>query len=248
MSRSVADVDWSRLSPTARATLDEIALPVSEGEPLDEIAARLGIEREEVRRRLEELEIEATAIAGGPEPPAMTEDEFDALVHSIAELGQLVEILVDGAGRVIDGHHRMRACAKLRITPRTRRLTDERLTADERRCLALAVNVARRQLPAGARRGFIAAELMRDPQRSDRAVAATLGCSPTTVGRVRKELERQRLVSTVDTRTGRDGITQRAAGAARSHPQPPAEPARSIPASVVTCPSCGHSFDPIRGE
>lgn len=210
MPPSVSDIPWDKLTPAARATLEQIAVPMSDGESIEQIAKRLELERADITDRLAELEAEVTALAGGPTVPAMTPDEFDALCRSIEDHGQLVPILLDGAGRVIDGENRMRACRKLGITPSTLKITDERLTADERRRLALAVNVARRQLPAGARRGFVAAELKRDPSRSDRAIASDVGCSPTFVGRMRRELERAGVVSTVDTRVGRDGRPQRA--------------------------------------
>lgn len=256
MLPALADVDLSQLSERALWTLHHISVPLADGVPLEpmqsdgapageSICARLGIDREEALERIADLEAEMTALSGGPTVPAMSDDEFDALKESIEEHGQLVPIFTDarGLGGIIDGRNRRRACAKLRIEPTWQPIVDRVLTDDELRRLALVVNVARRQLAAGARRGFVAAELKRDPERSDRAIGLDVGVSHVTVGKIRRDLERAGQVVRVTTRTGRDGVTQTRNTAV--HAQAPQttgmRPALELP--QVTCPSCGHCFE-----
>ena len=87
------------------------------------------------------------------ELPLMTEDEFDELLESIQEHGQLEPVLVirrKKASVVIDGRNRLRACVKLGIEPilklhRGKRDID--VVAD----LVLAHNLHRRHLPPARR-------------------------------------------------------------------------------------------------
>ena len=48
--------------------------------------------------------------------PPLTEEEFAALKDDIAQRGVLVPVEYDGDGNVLDGHHRLRACAELGVT------------------------------------------------------------------------------------------------------------------------------------
>ena len=58
------DIEWARLSESARATLRDIALPLSWGLSLDEIGTQLGIPRTTASTRLSRLRAELSA------PPA----------------------------------------------------------------------------------------------------------------------------------------------------------------------------------
>ena len=208
MLPSIADVDVSRLSPRAREAL-AIAKEVfvDETATLEEAAERRGTTPDAVMADINGvLAVELRDQAGVSALPDLNRDEYEGLLESIREHGQLVPILVNEAtGEVIDGRHRERACRALGIEPRYQ---EARVDADQQQSLALVVNVARRQLTAGARRGLVEAELIRDASRSDRSIAAAVGVSPTTVGDVRRELEERELVSRVDTRRGRDGVVQ----------------------------------------
>jgi len=229
---SVSDIAWDRLSEPARWTLRELAAPLSEGFfELGELCRKLGIDRRTANQALTLLYAEIAAQSGGHELPDLAEDEYEVLRDSIAEYGQLVEILTDGAGNIIDGHHRLRACLELRIEPQKRIAVAGDTTADERRRLALVVNVARRQVQASARRGILAAELVADPSRSDRAIAATAGVHHSAVNRMRHELEAAQQLPHATVRVGLDGVERRTP-ARRQRP-------------TITCPSCGHAFDPI---
>jgi DNA-binding Lrp family transcriptional regulator len=206
---SVADVDRERLSDEARETLEEIAWPMAnDGRRADELAGELGITPREVSRRLQELGAEMKALAGILDLPAMSAEEFESLKASIAEHGQLVPVLVDARGELVDGFHRTRACTELGIEPVKTVVAGD---ADQLRSLALVVNVARRHLTAGARRGIVAGELRRDPSRSDRAIAAAVGVTHPTVAAVRAELEEREQLERLTSRTGLDGRTRRLA-------------------------------------
>jgi ParB-like chromosome segregation protein Spo0J len=140
--------------------------------------------------------------------PGLTPEELGALRESLREHGQLVPILLDHRGRLVDGRHRLALCRELGLKPRVVRLD---ATMDESEGLALVVNVARRHLTAGARRALAEFELMRDPSRSDRSIAVMVGVSHGTVAAVRRELEERRLVAHAERRIGRNGVAQSAA-------------------------------------
>lgn len=233
MLHSVSDIDFDRLSEPSRQTIYDFA-PLYEGFfTLEELCRKLDITLPTAKQRMALLAAEIIVQSGGPDLPALTEDEYAILRDSIKQHGQLVEILTDGAGNIIDGHHRLRACRELGLEPRIRVAVEGELTADERRRLALVVNVARRQVQASARRGIVAAELVADPFRSDRAIGSLAGVNHKLVGRVRQDLEAAQQLGHVPVRTGLDGITRRLP-TPRQHPQ-------------IVCPSCGHRFDPVQG-
>lgn len=219
MSRSVADYDITRLSAAARETLQQLAIPLSEGAKQDELAERLGITKREISTRMNELRRELDDQAQGATVRPMTQAEYEALRDSIAEHGQLVPAIVDERGHLIDGHNRARACEELGIQLWT---VPASTSTTEQHALELAINFVRRQLAAGDRRRAIAAELRRDATRSDRSIASLIGVSPTTVGAVRDELQADGQLSNLDSRRGADGRTRRvpAPPPASTEPEP----------------------------
>jgi len=242
VSPSLADVDLHALSDRARQTLTDLAQPLAAGESLDELVDALEITRRDASLLLEQLAAEWTNLSGGAGLPKLTPIEYEALRDSIAEYGQLVPALVDAAGKLIDGHNRKRACNELGKLLEARQL--EWVTTDEQRnTLALVLNVARRHLPASARRGIALAELMRNPQRSDRATAIASGVSHTLVQQLRRELEQTGELATVASRFGADGVERRL-------PAKRQQSAGKTPAQrpLLTCPQCGHAFDPMEGR
>lgn len=72
--------------------------------------------------------------------PEMSSDDFSALVASIRENGQRVPIVMY-EGKVLDGRHRVRACADLGIDP-----VCETYDGDNPASHVLALNVSRRHL------------------------------------------------------------------------------------------------------
>ncbi|MFL5954779.1 MAG: hypothetical protein ACJ76I_11805 [Gaiellaceae bacterium] len=214
MRLSASEVDWSRLSERARWALEHVLPLQNNGYKVEEIAEQLGVGREEVTAAHELLEAETLKLFGHIVLPNHTEEEFESLKAAIAAYGQIYPILYGSDGVLVDGRGRLRACNQLKIAPK--KLTLE-LPSDQLRALALAVNVARRHLPASARRGIARATLLLDPTRSDRAIAADAGVSHPTVAAVRKELEKKGLVEKSSTRVGADGVAQ---SAKEREPQP----------------------------
>ena len=203
MRLSVADIDWTQLSEDERDTLKQVVPLLEDGYSITEIAERLDVDAGELERAWENLAARIMALSGHVELPPLSDEEFEALTDSIAARGQQHPILRDAAtGEIVDGVHRMRVCARLGIKPW---IVDVEGDAEEQRSLGLVLNLARRHLSASSRRGIVKAELLRDGSRSDRAIAAFVGVSPTTVGTVRRELEQAGRLSRMDTRTSQDG-------------------------------------------
>jgi ParB-like chromosome segregation protein Spo0J len=228
---SVADIDWTKLGEHERWTLEQ-AIPLREdGWEVPAIAVQLGVDLEYVRVGFEALAAQVMALSGRNELPPHTPEEYEALKASIRTIGQQVHILRGSPssgipGQIVDGHARSKICAELNaerlrkgkptIAPLEREIDG---TADELRSLGLVLNLARRHLSASSRRGLIQVELVRDANRSDREISATLGVSPTTVGSVRRRLEEDGTVSKLDTRLDKNGV-ERPADAAQERPVP----------------------------
>jgi ParB-like chromosome segregation protein Spo0J len=222
---SVADIDWSQLSDAERQTLEQVVPRIEDGYSISEIAEQLAVDADELERAWENLAARIMALSGHIELPPLSDEEFEALKQSIAEQGQKSPILrgspSSGApGAIVDGDTRLRICDQLRIVPW---IVDVDGDADQLRSLGLVLNLARRHLSASSRRGIVKAELLRDATRSDRAIAAFVGVSPTTVGAVRRELEQTGQVSRLDSRTSQDGRQRPAKAAAARTPEPPRE-------------------------
>lgn len=224
MLPQLADLDVSKLSADARDAL-AAGQELADGAPLEDVASRRGISTEELKLRIDTLAAEWRQHSGIAGLPKLSDEEYESLRDSIAEHGQVVPILADVDGNVVDGRARLRACRELGLQPRIDYLPDS-TASEELQSLALVVNLARRQLTAGARRGIVRDELLRDATRSDRTIAAAVGVSPTTVGSVRKELEQAGAVSNLDSRVGRNGVSRPAS-------QPERETAADLPDGLV---------------
>lgn len=154
--------------------------------------------------------------------PPLTADEYADLEQSIKANGVQVPITVDSDGNIVDGHHRAEIAARLeKHCPRVVAEGDETAM----RSLAFSLNLHRRHLSRDQKRALVEASLKADPHLSDREHARRTGVSPTTAGDVRSDLESSGLVSSLDTRTGADGVAQ-----------PASKPA------MHDCLTCGESF------
>jgi hypothetical protein len=139
--------------------------------------------------------------------PDLTPEEFAALKADIAKRGVLTPIDVDENGFIIDGHHRWRGhCESGRNEPPPV-IVRAGLTEAEKMSVARRQNILRRHLSREEVRAVIAGQLRETPQRSDRAIAADLGMSHTTVASVRKGATGQ--LGQLTDRVGRDGKTRR---------------------------------------
>lgn len=76
--------------------------------------------------------------------PALDEDELAVLMHDIQENGLLQPIVLDPAGRILDGRGRMTACERLRVEPAF--VTYEGAGTD---IYSLSVNLKRRSFSKG---------------------------------------------------------------------------------------------------
>jgi hypothetical protein len=115
--------------------------------------------------------------------PPLTEDEYAALKADIAENGVMVPVEIDEDGNLLDGHHRAAIAAELGIDYPT--VLRAGLTEDQKHAHALRLNLQRRHLSAEQKRELILAELERNPDRSDRAIAKLIGVDHKTVGKIR---------------------------------------------------------------
>jgi hypothetical protein len=119
--------------------------------------------------------------------PPLTEEQYEGLRSSIAVSGVKVPILIDEQKQIIDGWHRKTIADELDYD--CPEIIEENLTEDEKRTLARALNLARRQLTPEQKRAVIADQLTETPERSNRWIAKQLGVTHPTVASVRKELE-----------------------------------------------------------
>lgn len=110
--------------------------------------------------------------------PDLTADEFDSLKADIAARGVMVPVELDETGAVLDGHHRVRACAELGITDYPR-IIRTGMSEDEKREHVLALNLERRHLTRIQRQEL--AEKLREYGWSLRRIGTKLGVHNTTV-------------------------------------------------------------------
>ena len=108
--------------------------------------------------------------------PPLASDRFQALKDSIAANGLLVPLVCLPDGRLIDGHHRWRACQEKGVTPR---VEVHDIGEAEALDLALTLNVARRQLSPEQRKE-LGLSLRKRGWRQQR-VASALGVAQQTV-------------------------------------------------------------------
>jgi ParB/Sulfiredoxin domain len=216
-------VPWQRLSPRAQETKETIAVLISEGLKIDEVAERVELEPREVSRAMAELKEEARALVEGAAIPPLRGEERGALEESLRALGQLYPLLVDERGELLDGEHRKRLLEELGIEPEVK-VVDTQGDEQLRHQIRLEANTVRRTLSAASRRVGIEAELIREPELSDRSIARTLGVAPPTVANVRHSLEERGQILRLERRVGQDGVPQKATKPPRERKSKPPSP------------------------
>jgi DNA modification methylase len=143
------------------------------------------------------------------ELPPLSPEQFSALRDNIALNGVLVPILIDGRGpirRIIDGNQRKQIADELGYE--CPEIVQEGLEEEEKRTLARALNLARRQLTSKQKRQLIADQLKETPDRTNRWMAKQLGVHHGTVASVRAELEGSGQIIHCGQRIGSDGRIQ----------------------------------------
>jgi len=133
-----------------------------------------------------------------PHPP-LSEDEYAALKEDIRKNGQIVPILIDEDGNILDGHHRNRICGELGI-PRRFEVVPDLPDDNAKMEFALRVGNLRRHLSNEQKRELVRSELQRNPNRTDAFIAGILGVSASMVNRHRHDLaeEARREAETAD--------------------------------------------------
>ena len=137
--------------------------------------------------------------------PPMAPEQFEALKQDIAERGVVTPIDMDDQGRVLDGHHRLLACAELGITSYPVFVRVDLKTDAEKRSFARQVNTLRRHLTRAQLRELIAGQLRDTTEWSDRRIARWLGVSDKTVRVQRRKLEAAAEIRSCAVLEGEDG-------------------------------------------
>ncbi len=138
--------------------------------------------------------------------PPLPYDQFLALRDNIAVNGVLVPIIVDSNGprrKIIDGNYRKAIADELGYE--CPEIVQEGLTEDEKKTMARALNLARRQLTQEQKRQLVADQLRETPGRSNRWIAKQLGVHHATVAVVRSEMEGTGDLSSCERTVGEDG-------------------------------------------
>jgi hypothetical protein len=138
--------------------------------------------------------------------PPLPYEQFLALKDNIAVNGVLVPILVDGDGprrKVIDGNYRRAIADEPGYD--CPEIVHEGLSDDEKRTLARALNLARRQLSQEQKRQLVADQLRETPGRSNRLIGKQLGVHHATVAGVRAEMEGTGQIDQLERTVGSDG-------------------------------------------
>lgn len=114
--------------------------------------------------------------------PTLAAEEYDALRASVDRRGVRVPVELDADGRVLDGHHRLRAAAELGLDPEAVPLVvRDELSEEEALEYVLELNLDRRHLTPEQRRK-VAAEL-REHGWSLRRIGARVGVHHETIRR-----------------------------------------------------------------
>lgn len=119
--------------------------------------------------------------------PSLAAGEYECLKADIAKNGVMVEVVFDSEGRLIDGHHRVRASRELGLPDPPKRVVDCKSDV-ERQCLVLRLNLNRRHLSpeqvaeVRKRQQGLAVEL-RNKGKAQAEIAEMLGVSQPTIAR-----------------------------------------------------------------
>ena len=101
--------------------------------------------------------------------PPLADDQLEGLRNSIGVAGVKVPIIIDENKQIIDGWHRKTIADELEYD--CPEIIEKGLSDEDKRTLARALNLARRQLNREQKRSVIADQLMETPERSNRWIA-----------------------------------------------------------------------------
>jgi hypothetical protein len=131
--------------------------------------------------------------------------DFSRLVDDVKVNG-LHEPITLYQGKVLDGRNRYSACLRAKVKHRF-----EPFVGDDAAALTFVFtkNLHRRHLTPKEKRDAIALWIKKNPNKSDRAIAADLKVDKNVVSRARKKVEATGAGAPVEKRTGKDGKSRR---------------------------------------
>lgn len=137
----------------------------------------------------------------------LTSEEYAGLKADIEKRGVQVPVIYDEEGFIIEGHNRVAICEELGITDFPKEVKTG-LSEQEKRDLARALNVQRRQLSRTEKQEAVRDQLRETPEMSDRQIAKALGVDHKTVGAQRESLEGTGEIPQFNETVGADGKTR----------------------------------------
>jgi hypothetical protein len=168
--------------------------------------------------------------------PSLPYEQFVALKDNIAVNGVLVPILVTEDNHIIDGNYRRAIADELGYD--CPEIIQAGLSDDEKRTLARALNLARRQLSQEQKRQLVADQLRETPCTSNRWVGKQLGVHHATVASVRAEMEGTGQIDQLAMTVGNDGKARPARKEIAVVHRSPAERQARIAATTLICGDC----------
>jgi len=136
--------------------------------------------------------------------PDLPPEEYESLKADVAVHGIQYAVIQDEKGNTLDGHQRQRIADELRIKNYSVTVMSG-LTEEEKRHLALSLNVKRRHLTRPQMQALIEQELKRTPDIADNWLAEMLGVDDKTVRAARKRLESTSEIPKLTKLRGKDG-------------------------------------------
>lgn len=141
--------------------------------------------------------------------PALSDADFDALAEDIKQHGVQEPIVIYNEF-ILDGYHRFKAYSVLLSEEVRVPLKYVVFEGNEEEASAFveSANLYRRHLSPELKAMYIRRAIARKPHVSNRQIARETSSSPTTVAKLRDEMEEVGDVSSVDTRTDTQGRQQ----------------------------------------
>jgi hypothetical protein len=161
---------------------------------------------------------------------------FDELVGDMVRRGFRSQFpIITHNGKIIAGVHRARACVKAGVDPVYQQFDGKQEDVER---FIIQADLCRRHLKPEQRRDELKKLLKKNPEQSDRTIAAMAGVSPTTVGSARRELGS-------NVQVGHKGRVEKSGRRARGRkpgsagPAEPNNPPEAMPPEVIEKPTGG---------
>lgn len=139
--------------------------------------------------------------------PQHSAAERRAIFESLKAEGLKSPLILDEHGEIIDGHLRRDICEELNLDWRVAAIVEKGLTDDQKKAMAVTLNLARRSTSPTTeqRREYAKTMLLANPEQSDGCIAAVVGLDDTTVCKYRQELLKLQKIKPVTHTVGKDG-------------------------------------------